>query len=57
MIKYLQDNLPKIVIKAISTKYIPSEQNSPKFDPLDLAEKNYSILDQLIICPLDHNPI
>ena len=49
MIKYLQDNLPKIMIKAISTKYIPSEQNSPSFDPLDLDEKKYSILDQGII--------
>ena len=49
MLKYLQDNLPKIMIKAISTKYIPSEQNLPKFDPLDLQEKNYSILDQGII--------
>ena len=40
---------PKIMIKAISTKYIPSEQNSPSFDPLDLDEKKYSILDQGII--------
>ncbi len=49
MIKYLQDNLPKILIKAICTDYIPSEQNSPKFEPLDLDEKKYSILDQGII--------
>ena len=49
MLKYLQDKLPKMVIKAISTKYIPSEQNLPKFDPLDLQESKYSILDQGII--------
>jgi hypothetical protein len=49
MLNYLQDNLPKMMIKAISTKYIPSEQNSPTFEPLDLEEKNYSILEQGII--------
>ena len=57
MIKYLQDNLPKIMIKAISTKYIPSEQNSPSFDPLDLDEKKYSILDQGIIFFTRKSPI
>ena len=49
VLKDLQNKLPKIEIKAISTEYIPSEKNLPTFQPLDLTEKNYSILDQGII--------
>ena len=49
VLKDLQNKLPKIEIKAISTEYIPSEKNLPTFSPLDLQEKNYSILDQGII--------
>ena len=49
VIKYLQDNLPKLLIKAISTEYIPSEKNTPKFLPLEIEKNNYSILDQGII--------
>ena len=49
VLKDLQNKLPKIEIKAISTEYIPSEKNLPTFSPLDLEEKNYSILDQGII--------
>lgn len=49
VLKDLQNKLPKIQIKAISTEYIPSEKNLPTFSPLDLEEKKYSILDQGII--------
>lgn len=49
VIKYLQDNLPKLLIKSISTEYIPSEKNTPKFLPLEIEKNNYSILDQGII--------
>lgn len=49
VIKYLQEKLPKLLIKAIATEYIPSEQNAPKFLPIDIEENNYSILDQGIV--------
>lgn len=49
VLKDLQEKLPKLQIKAISTEYIPSEKNLPTFAPLNLEEKNYSILEQGII--------
>ena len=49
VLKDLQEKLPKLQIKAISTEYIPSEKNLPIFAPLNLEEKNYSILEQGII--------
>lgn len=49
VINYLKETLPKLLLKPISTKYIPSEKNEAEFSPLVISQGSYSIISEGII--------
>lgn len=53
----LSEDLPLLILKSISTEFIPSEQHIPQFTPITIKPKTYSITAEGIIFMLliDYN--
>lgn len=49
IVKNLSDDLPLLILKSVSTEFIPHERHLPQFDPVTIKPKTYSITQEGIL--------
>ncbi len=49
IVKNLSEDLPLLIIKSVSTEFIPHERHLPQFEPITIKPKTYTITEEGII--------
>ncbi len=49
IVKNLSEDLPLLIIKSVSTRFIPHERHLPQFEPVTIKPKSYSITEEGIL--------